>query len=166
MGLSFEPIKAARVSVCGPMRKLLLTVGEAELHASSLVGEATVEDEKKDLGLQYSGLVQVKRGVPSLLGSHGAVRWLPALHAVPLGQEDPEAEGFELLRQSLFEQPLRFGEQWSGELDQHGRTNIPETQASCAIGIPKRALGVCALGAYGRAKPTHLTGNPIVVKRP
>ena len=88
-----------------------------------------------------------------LLGGHSVVGQLLALQFVPLGRKDPEAEGFQLLRQPI-------------KADQPGRTNIPETQASCAIGIPKRALDICASGAYGRAKPACLTGNPIVVKRP
>jgi len=70
--------------------EFLLAVGDAELHARSLVGDAAVEYENEDVGLQYAGLVQVERGVSPLFGGHGVLRRLLPLYAVPLSQEVPE----------------------------------------------------------------------------
>ena len=75
-------------------------MGDAELHARSLVGNTAIEYEQEDVGLKDLRPAQMERGVAPLFGGHRIVRRFLPLHAVALGQEDSEAEGFELLRQS------------------------------------------------------------------
>lgn len=78
--------------------ELLLAVGDAELHAPSLIGDAAVGYENEDVGIQYTSLVQVEPSVSPLFGAHGVVGWLLPLYAVPLSQESPGRRGFEFLR--------------------------------------------------------------------
>src|SRR5215203_5292613 len=102
-----------------------LAVGDAELHARSLVGDTPVEHEH--VRVEDPAHVEVEHGVAPLLGGHRVVGRPVALDAVALREEDIEAHGHESVRKFEVEAPLSFREQWSCEVDQHVSTNF-ETQ--------------------------------------
>ena len=98
---------------------MLVHVSDAELDSHALVGDAAVEDEERDVGLEDLGPVQLERGPTALFGSHGVVRRPVFLDAVALGQEEAKAPRLQPGGQTFVEGPIDLPEERGGEIEEH-----------------------------------------------
>src|SRR5688572_23799408 len=99
--------------------EVLLAIGDAELHARSLVWDTSVEHEQEHVRVEDPGPVEVEHGVAPLLRGHRVVGWPIALGAGALREEDIEAKALEPVSEFEVEAPFGLRKQWSCEVDQH-----------------------------------------------